>query len=43
MQVPIFDAVPIHGVMSRLEESTLGWNPLLYLTAPYEEMRVKKP
>ena len=43
MHAPIFDSVPLHGVGPRVEEPAVGLNALLYFTAPYEEMRLKKP
>jgi peptide/nickel transport system substrate-binding protein len=43
MHAPIFDSVPLHGVGPRVEEPAVGLNPLLYFTAPYEEMRLKTP
>jgi peptide/nickel transport system substrate-binding protein len=42
MHAAIFDSVPLHGVGPRVEEAAIGLNPLLYFTAPYEEMRLKK-
>ncbi len=43
MHVPIFEPATLHGVGPRVEEPGIGLNPLLYFTAPYEEMRLKKP
>jgi peptide/nickel transport system substrate-binding protein len=43
MHAPVFDSVPLHGVGRRVEEPAVGLNPLLYFTAPYEEMRLKRP
>jgi hypothetical protein len=43
MHAPIFDSVPLHGVGLRMEEPAVGLNPLLYFSAPYEEMRLKTP
>jgi peptide/nickel transport system substrate-binding protein len=43
MYAPIFDSVPIHGIGPRVAEPAVGLNPLLYFTAPYEEMRLRKP
>ena len=43
MHAAIFDSVPLHGVGPRVEEPAVGLNPLLYFTAPYEEIRLKKP
>jgi ABC-type transport system substrate-binding protein len=43
MHAPIFDSVPLHGVGPRVEEPAVGLNPLLYFTAPYEDMRLKRP
>jgi ABC-type transport system substrate-binding protein len=43
MYAAIFDSVPLHGVGPLVQEPAVGLNPLLYFTAPYEEIRVKKP
>jgi peptide/nickel transport system substrate-binding protein len=43
MHAPIFDSVPLHGVGPRVEEPAVGLNPLLYFTAPYDEMRLTTP
>jgi hypothetical protein len=43
MYAAIFDSVPLHGVGPRVQEPAVGLNPLLYFTAPYEEIRLKKP
>jgi peptide/nickel transport system substrate-binding protein len=43
MYAAIFDSVPLHGVGPRVEEPAVGLNPLPYFTAPYEEIRLKKP
>jgi len=43
MHVPIFEPATLHGVGPRVEEAGIGLNPLLYFTAPYEDMRLKKP
>jgi hypothetical protein len=43
MHAPIFDSVPLHEGGPRVEEPAVGLNPLLYFTAPYEEMRLKQP
>src|SRR5262249_51775767 len=32
----------LHGVGPRVEEPAIGLNPLLYMAAPYEEIRLKK-
>src|SRR5438552_5208738 len=40
---PIFEPATLHGVGPRVEEPGVGLNPLLYFTAPYEDMRLKKP
>ena len=42
MHAPIFDSVPLHGVGPRVEEPAVGLNPLLYFTAPYKDMRLKR-
>jgi peptide/nickel transport system substrate-binding protein len=43
MHAPIYEPATLHGVGPRVEESGVGLNPLLYFTAPYEELRLKKP
>jgi peptide/nickel transport system substrate-binding protein len=43
MHAPIFEPATLHGVGPRVEEPAVGLNPLLYMAAPYEEMRLKKP
>jgi peptide/nickel transport system substrate-binding protein len=43
MHAPIFEPATLHGVGPRVEEPGVGLNPLLYFTAPYEDMRLKKP
>ena len=43
MHAPIFEPATLHGVGPRVEEPGIGLNPLLYFTAPYEDMRLKKP
>src|SRR5262244_1761461 len=43
MHGPIFEPATLHGVGPRVEEPGVGLNPLLYFTAPYEEIRLKKP
>jgi hypothetical protein len=43
MHAQIFDSVPLRGVGPRVEEPAVGLNPLLYFTAPYEEVRLKTP
>ena len=42
MHSPTFDSVPLHGVGPRVEEPAVGLNPLLYFTAPYKDMRLKR-
>src|SRR5215469_10076637 len=42
MHAPIFEPATLHGVGPRVEEPAIGLNPLLYMAAPYEEMRLKK-
>jgi len=42
IHAPIFDSVPLHGVGPRVAEPAVGLNPLLYFTAPYEDMRLKR-
>ena len=41
MHAPIFEPATLHGVGPRVEEPAIGLNPLLYMAAPYEEMRLK--
>ena len=43
MHAPIFEPATLHGVGPRVEEPAIGLNPLLYMAAPYEDMRLKKP
>ncbi len=43
MHAPIFEPATLHGVGPRVEEPAIGLNPLLYMPAPYEEMRLKRP
>jgi peptide/nickel transport system substrate-binding protein len=43
MHGPIWEPATLHGVGPRIEEPGVGLNPLLYFTAPYEDMRLKKP
>jgi peptide/nickel transport system substrate-binding protein len=43
MHAPIFEPATLHGVGPRVEEPAVGLNPLLYMAAPYEDMRLKKP
>jgi len=43
MHAPIFEPATLHGVGPRVEEAAIGLNSLLYIAAPYEEMRLKKP
>jgi ABC-type transport system substrate-binding protein len=43
MHGPIFEPATLHGVGPRVEEPAVGLNPLLYFTAPYEDMRLKRP
>jgi peptide/nickel transport system substrate-binding protein len=43
MHAPIYEPATLHGVGPRVEEAGVGLNPLLYFTAPYEEMRLKQP
>jgi hypothetical protein len=31
----------LHGVGPRVEEPVVGLNPLLYCTAPYEDVRLR--
>jgi peptide/nickel transport system substrate-binding protein len=41
MHGPIFEPATLHGVGPRVEEAGVGLNPLLYFTAPWEDMRLK--
>ncbi|HXJ83123.1 MAG TPA: ABC transporter substrate-binding protein [Candidatus Methylomirabilis sp.] len=43
MHGPIFEPATLHGVGPRVEEAAIGLNPQLYIAAPYEDMRLKKP
>ncbi|OLC59598.1 MAG: hypothetical protein AUH76_14100 [Candidatus Rokubacteria bacterium 13_1_40CM_4_67_11] len=43
MHGPIFEPATLHGVGPRVEEPAVGLNPLLYFTAPYEDIRLKRP
>jgi peptide/nickel transport system substrate-binding protein len=43
MHAPIFEPATLHGVGPRVEEPAIGLNPQLYFTAPYEDMRLRKP
>jgi peptide/nickel transport system substrate-binding protein len=43
MHAPIFEPATLHGVGPRVEEPAVGLNPLLYMAAPYEDMRLRKP
>jgi hypothetical protein len=42
MHAPIFEPATLHGVGPRVEEPAIGLNPLLYMAAPYEDIRLKK-
>jgi peptide/nickel transport system substrate-binding protein len=42
MYGPVFEPATLHGVGPRVEEPGVGLNPLLYFTAPYEDMRLRK-
>ena len=42
MHGAIWEPATLHGVGPRVEESGVGLNPLLYFTAPYEDMSLKK-
>lgn len=41
MHVPIWEPATLHGLGPRVEEAGVGLNPLLYFTAPYEELRLR--
>ena len=43
MHAPIYEPATVHGVGPRVAEPAVGLNPLLYFTAPYEELRLSKP
>src|SRR5439155_2725093 len=43
MHAPIYEPATVHGVGPRVAAAAVGLNPLLYFTAPYEEMRLSKP
>jgi peptide/nickel transport system substrate-binding protein len=42
MHGAIWEPATLHGIGPRVEEPGVGLNPLLYFTAPYEDMRLKK-
>ena len=42
MHGAIFEPATLHGIGPRVEEAGVGLNPMLYFTAPYEDMRLKK-
>ena len=42
MHAPIYEPATVHGIGPRVVEPAVGLNQLLYFTAPYEEMRLKK-
>ncbi|MET0851263.1 MAG: ABC transporter substrate-binding protein, partial [Candidatus Rokuibacteriota bacterium] len=41
MHGPIFEPATLHGVGPRVEEAGVGLNPMLYFTAPWEDMRLR--
>jgi peptide/nickel transport system substrate-binding protein len=43
MYGPIFEPATLHGVGPRVEEPAIGLNRQLYFTAPYEDIRLRKP
>ena len=43
MHAPIYEPATLHGVGLRVEEPGVGLIPPLFFTAPYEDMRLKKP
>ncbi len=43
MHAPIYEPATVHGVGPRVEEARVGLNTLLYFTAPYEDLRLRKP
>jgi peptide/nickel transport system substrate-binding protein len=43
MHAPIFEPATLHGIGPRVEEPAVGLNSVLYFTAPYEDMRLKRP
>jgi peptide/nickel transport system substrate-binding protein len=43
MHAPIYEPATVHGVGPRVAEAAVGLNPLLYFTAPYEELRLRQP
>jgi peptide/nickel transport system substrate-binding protein len=43
MHGPIWEPATLHGIGPRVAEAGVGLNPLLYFTAPYEDMRLKQP
>jgi peptide/nickel transport system substrate-binding protein len=43
MHAPIYEPATLHGIGPRVAEPGVGLSPLLFFTAPYEEMRLQKP
>src|SRR5207244_12695513 len=43
MHAPIYEPATVHGVGPWVAEPAVGLNPLLYFTAPYEELRLSEP
>jgi ABC-type transport system substrate-binding protein len=41
MYGPIFEPATLHGIGPRVEEAGVGLNPMLYFTAPWEDMRLR--
>jgi peptide/nickel transport system substrate-binding protein len=43
MHAPIYEPATVHGIGPRVAEAGVGLNTLLYFTAPYEDLRLRKP
>ncbi|MGH8059683.1 MAG: ABC transporter substrate-binding protein [Candidatus Entotheonellia bacterium] len=43
MHAPIYEPATLHGIGPRVAEPGVGLIPLLFFTAPYEEMRLQQP
>jgi peptide/nickel transport system substrate-binding protein len=43
MHAAIFEPAAVHGIGPRVAEPAVGLSPLLFFTAPYEDMRLKNP
>jgi peptide/nickel transport system substrate-binding protein len=43
MHAPIYEPATVYGIGPRVAEAGVGLNTLLYFTAPYEDLRLRKP